>query len=195
METVSASQTAPADILAVAVNHRIDTLILVRTGSTQACVAVAVKASLKHDVFVKREVAVRAHDAGALRELGAVHVPCLRVDFVVRRIERDKLANSGTAPRLPTRAAQRCTDMLVAVLRCGDPAGRIRALVVGDGQTKRRLDDGANAVPRPLTIARTTEAPPKRTRVKGSRRRSASSNDATKIASPWRPGTIADTAA
>jgi hypothetical protein len=44
--------------------------------------------------------------------------------------------------------------------RCGDLAGRIRALFVGDGQTKLRLDDGANAVPRPLAMARTTEAPP-----------------------------------
>ena len=43
-----------------------DTLILMRISSTQACVAVAVKASLKYDVFPKREVAVRAHDAGAL---------------------------------------------------------------------------------------------------------------------------------
>ncbi len=40
------------------------TLILVRTGSTQARVAVAVKASLKYDVVLKREVSVRAHEPG-----------------------------------------------------------------------------------------------------------------------------------
>jgi hypothetical protein len=74
METVSASQTAPdaiSDIRAVAVNHRIDTLILVRTGSTQARVAVAVKASLKYDVALKREVSVRAHEPGLKPSLWA----------------------------------------------------------------------------------------------------------------------------
>ena len=83
VESVGSSLTAPDEVLVVAINHRIDTLILVRKGQLQSSYRLRERSSS------------RVHDAGALRELEALL--CLRVGLVVRRIECNETADSRTS--------------------------------------------------------------------------------------------------